>query len=101
MLLEASPLEDIANARQIAGTMVRRRYFDRVDLDHMLEMVAQDHEAFRTTQSIVKIAFPLAVVLSLVVVVWLAVRGARLRKASRPQSDQQRQVRLCRTGGDG
>jgi hypothetical protein len=86
VLLEANPLEDIANARQVAGTMVRGRWYARADLDRMLEMVAWDYEAFKTTQTIVKIAFPVAVVLSLVVVVWLVIQRGRVRRRKARQA---------------
>ncbi len=79
VLLEANPLEDIANPRQIAGTMVRGRYYSRADLDLMLEAVAQDYEAVKTTRTIVRVAFPIVVVLLLVVLAWFVVRR---RKAS-------------------
>jgi cytochrome c-type biogenesis protein CcmH/NrfF len=59
--------------------MVRGRYYDRADLDLMLELVAQDYEAVKTTQTMVEIAFPIVVVLLLAVLVWFV---ARRRKAS-------------------
>jgi imidazolonepropionase-like amidohydrolase len=40
VLLEANPLEDIGNARRIAGVMVRGQWFDRSALDAMLAGVA-------------------------------------------------------------
>ena len=86
VLLEANPLEDIANTRQIAGTMVRGRYYSRADLDLMLEAVARDYESVKTTQAIVRIAFPIVLVLMLVSVVWLVVRRVRRRKASQASS---------------
>ena len=63
VLLDANPLEDIANARQISGVMVRGRYFDRSDLDLMLDLIVEDHEGFKTTNSIAKFAFPIMVIL--------------------------------------
>jgi adenine deaminase len=86
VLLEANPLEDIANTREIAGTMVQGHWYSRADLDLMLEAVAQDYEAVKTTQTIVKIAFPIVLVLMLVSVVWLVVRRVRRRKASQASS---------------
>jgi imidazolonepropionase-like amidohydrolase len=83
VLLEANPLEDINNTRQIAGTMVRGNYYSRDDLDLMLEAVAQDYETVETTQTIVKIAFPIALVLLLVALVWYVIRR---RKASQVSS---------------
>ena len=83
VLLEANPLEDITNTRQIAGTMVRGRYYSRADLDFMLEAVAQDYEAVKTTRTIVRVAFPVVVVLLLVALVWFIVRR---RKASQVSS---------------
>jgi cytosine/adenosine deaminase-related metal-dependent hydrolase len=82
VLLEGNPLEDIANTRQIAGVMVRGRYFSWADLNLMLEAVARDYEAAKTTQAIVRIAFPIVVVLLLVSVVWLVVRRVRRRRAA-------------------
>ena len=86
VLLEGNPLEDIANTRQIAGVMVRGRYFSRADLDTMLNLVAQDYEAANTTQTIVRIAFPIVVVLLLVAVVWFVTRRVKRRKASQVSS---------------
>jgi imidazolonepropionase-like amidohydrolase len=83
VLLGANPLEDITNTRQIAGVMVRGRYYDRSDLDLMLDLVVQDHEAFKTTNSIAKIAYPIVVILLIVVLVWFLVRR---RKASQISS---------------
>lgn len=40
LLLEKNPLDDIANTRQIAGVMVRDRWYTRADLNVMLEQVA-------------------------------------------------------------
>jgi hypothetical protein len=40
VLLDANPLEDIANTRKIHGVVLAGRYFDRTDLDHMLAGVA-------------------------------------------------------------
>ena len=82
VLLESNPLEDITNTREIAGVMVRGRYFDRADLDHMLEMVAQDYEAFKTTRTIVRIAFPVVVISLLAALGWFVVRQVRRRKVS-------------------
>jgi len=83
VLLEANPLEDITNTRQIAGTMVRGRWYSRADLDLMLEAVAADYDAAETTQTVLKIAFPIVVVLLLVALVWFIVRR---RKASQVSS---------------
>jgi cytosine/adenosine deaminase-related metal-dependent hydrolase len=79
VLLDANPLDNIANARQIAGVMVQGRYFDQSDLDLMLDLVAQDHEAFKTNNSIAKVAYPIVVVLLLA---GFLVPWARRRKAS-------------------
>jgi cytosine/adenosine deaminase-related metal-dependent hydrolase len=65
VLLETDPLEDIANARQISGVMVQGRYFDRSDLDLMLSLIAEDHEGFKTNNSIAKVAYPIVVILLL------------------------------------
>ena len=40
VLLNANPLEDITNTRQITGVMVRGRWYTRTDLDVILEKVA-------------------------------------------------------------
>jgi hypothetical protein len=82
VLLDANPLADITNTRRIAGMMVRGRWYDRADLDRMLELVARDYQAVKTRQAIVKIAFPIGVVLLLAVVAWFVVRAARRRKAA-------------------
>ena len=82
VLLEGNPLEDIANTRQIAGTMVRGRWYARADLDIMLEEVAKDYEAAETTQTVLKITFPVVVVLLLVALVWFIVRRVRRRKSA-------------------
>ena len=63
--------------------MVRGRYYSRADLDIMLEAVAQDYQDVETTQTIVKIAFPIVVVLLQVALVWFVVRR---RKANRVSS---------------
>lgn len=81
VLLESNPLEDIDNTRDIAGVMVRGRYFDRADLDTILELVAKDYEKAKTNHTIIEIAFPIIVVLLLVVVLWIVVRNIRQRKA--------------------
>jgi hypothetical protein len=82
VLLEANPLQDITNTRQIAGTMVRGRWYSRADLDHMLEAVAKDYETVETTQTIVRIAFPIVVVLLLVALVWFVVRRRKVSQIS-------------------
>jgi imidazolonepropionase-like amidohydrolase len=41
VLLDANPLDDIANARRIRAVVLAGRYFDRADLDRMLEGVAR------------------------------------------------------------
>ena len=82
VLLEGNPLEDIANTRQIAGTMVRGHWYSRADLDIMLELVAHDYESVKTTQTIVKIAFPIVVVLLLVALVWFVVRRRKANQVS-------------------
>jgi len=79
VLLEANPLDNISNTRQIAGVMARGRYFDRTDLDTILEAVSQDYEAAATTRTVLQIAFPIVVVLLLAGLVWFVVRR---RKAS-------------------
>jgi adenine deaminase len=82
VLLEGNPLEDIANTRQIAGVMVRGRYYSRADLDLMLDAVAQDYEAVKTNQTIVRIAFPIVVILLLVALMWFIVRRVRRRRTA-------------------
>jgi imidazolonepropionase-like amidohydrolase len=39
VLLDANPLDDIANTRSIRAVVLAGRYFDRADLDHMLKQV--------------------------------------------------------------
>jgi imidazolonepropionase-like amidohydrolase len=41
VLLDANPLDDITNTRQISGVMVRGRWYTKADLDKMLELVAE------------------------------------------------------------
>lgn len=78
--------EKTTNIRQITGVMVRGRYYARADLGFMLEAVAKDYEAAETTQTVLKIAFPVVVVLLLAVLVWFVVRRVRRRKASQISS---------------
>jgi adenine deaminase len=80
VLLEANPLDDIANTRQIAGTMVRGRWYSRADLDVMLEKVANNYEAVKTTQTVYKIIFWIGVGLLSVVPVCYVVYRVRWRK---------------------
>ncbi len=82
VLLEGNPLEDIANTQEIAGVMVRGRYYTRADLDLMLEAVAKDYEAVKSTQAIVRIAFPIVVILLLVALVWFIVRRRKANQVS-------------------
>jgi len=86
VLLKANPLEDINNTREIAGVMVSGRYFDRADLDTILELVAKDYEKAATTQSLIEIAFPIVVILLLVVVIWIVVQQVRKRKSKQVTS---------------
>ena len=79
VLLEENPLDDIANTRQVAGTMVRGRWYSRADLEIMLEKVAMDYERVKTTQTIFKIAFWTVVGLLLTVPSWFIVRRMRQR----------------------
>jgi len=74
VLLEGNPLEDIANTHQISGVMVRGRWFDRADLNTMLDLVAVDNAKARNTQNAIEIAFPVVLVLLIVAVVWFIVR---------------------------
>ncbi|MCD4841539.1 MAG: hypothetical protein K8R08_05975, partial [Methanosarcinales archaeon] len=82
VLLEANPLEEITNTRQIAGVMVRGRWYSRADLDLMLEEVAKDYEAAKTTQTVLEIAFPIVVVLLLISAGWIVVQRIRQGKTS-------------------
>jgi len=79
VLLDANPFEDITNTQQIAGVMVRGRYFDRADLDTILETVAKNYENMRFFETIAKIAFPVVVILLLVAVVWFLVRRRKAK----------------------
>jgi len=83
VLLDANPLEDIAKTRQISGVMVQGRYFDKSDLGLMLDLIAQDHESFKTNNSIAKVAYPIVVIL---LVAGFTVRWVRRRKASQVSS---------------
>jgi len=82
VLLEANPLQDIANTRQIAGVLVQGRYFSQVDLDNILESVAKDNEATEKTQTVLEIAFPILLVLFLVALGWFVIRRVRRRKSA-------------------
>jgi len=75
-------LEDIANTRQIAGVMVRARYYSRADLDLMLEAVADVYEEVKTTQTVFEIAFPIVVVLALATLVWFIARRSKTSQFS-------------------
>jgi imidazolonepropionase-like amidohydrolase len=86
VLLDANPLEDITNTRRIAGTMVRGRWYDRADLDRMLELVARDYKTANTTWAIIRIAFPTVVVLIPAALVWLGVARWRRRRKATPSS---------------
>jgi imidazolonepropionase-like amidohydrolase len=44
VLLKANPLEDITNTQQIEGVMARGRWFNRTDLDMMLEEVVKANQ---------------------------------------------------------
>ena len=80
MLLEANHLQVISNTRQIDGVMMRARWYARADLDLILEAVANDYEAVETTLTIVRIAFPVVVVL--MVLVWFVVRRRKANQVS-------------------
>ncbi|MBV8865240.1 MAG: amidohydrolase family protein, partial [Acidobacteriaceae bacterium] len=41
LLLDADPLIDIQNTRQIRGVMAQGRWFDRAALDHLLQQLQQ------------------------------------------------------------
>jgi ribose/xylose/arabinose/galactoside ABC-type transport system permease subunit len=62
--------------------MVQGRYFDRTDLDTILEAVSQDYEAATTTRTVLQIAFPIVVVLLLVALVWFVVRRRKANQVS-------------------
>jgi len=80
VLLDANPLDDISNTQKIAGVVVRGRYFDRSNLDTILDLVAQDYIAYETNFAIARIVYPIVVVSLLVGLVWFIVQ--RRRKAS-------------------
>jgi hypothetical protein len=82
VLLEANYLEVISNTRQIDGVMVRGRRYARADLDLILEAVAKDCEAAETTRTIVRIAFPVVVVLLLMALLWFVVRRCKANQVS-------------------
>jgi len=77
VLLDSNPLDDISNTQKIAGVMVRGRWFDRTDLDAMLELIAADYTKARSTQNAIEVAFPIVIVLLMVGLVWFIVRGRR------------------------
>ena len=80
ILLDGNPLENIANTQHISGVMVRGRWFDRADLDTMLELVAADNNKIRSTQNAIEIAFPIVMVLLVFGLVWLVVRKIKRKK---------------------
>jgi imidazolonepropionase-like amidohydrolase len=82
VLLEENPLDDIANTRQIAGVMMRGRWYSRADLDLILEKVAEDYEAAETSQSVLEITFPIVIVLLVVALVWFIVRRRKANQVS-------------------
>ena len=63
VLLEGNPLNVITKTWQIAGVMVRHRWYTRADLELMMEgeAVAKDYEAVESTRSLLEIAFPVVV----------------------------------------
>jgi imidazolonepropionase-like amidohydrolase len=81
VLLDANPLEDIANTRQIAGVMVRGRWYSRADLNLMLKAVAKNYEVLKATRTVARIAFPIATVLLLAAIVWIIARTVRIRRS--------------------
>ena len=82
VLLDANPLDDVSNTQKIAGVVVYGRYFDRADLDTILDLVAQDYIAYEANFAIARIVYPIVVVTLLVGLVWFFIRKARQRKAS-------------------
>ena len=46
VLLEANPLEDITNTRQIAGVMIQGRWLSRAELQERLDELAAFYETF-------------------------------------------------------
>jgi imidazolonepropionase-like amidohydrolase len=49
VLLDANPLDDIANTTQISGVMTRGKWFAQGDLEEMLDLVAQaNHTCWQT-----------------------------------------------------
>jgi imidazolonepropionase-like amidohydrolase len=74
VLLDGNPLEDITYTQQIAGVMVRGRYYSQADLDLLLDAVAEDYGAAETTQSVIEIAFPIVLILLLAALVWFIIR---------------------------
>ena len=45
VLLDADPLADIRNTRRIAGVLVRDRWFDRTELDLILQQVERSAQS--------------------------------------------------------
>jgi len=47
ILLEANPLDDIAHMSRISGVVLRGRYFDRGELDKIVDDVAASSDGSR------------------------------------------------------
>ena len=46
VLIEASPLEDITNTREIAGVMIQGRWLSQAELQEGLDELAASYETF-------------------------------------------------------
>lgn len=70
VLLEENPLDDIANTREIAGTMIQGHWYSRADLNVILDKVASNYESVKTTQTVYKVLFWLGVGVFSAVLAW-------------------------------
>jgi adenine deaminase len=82
VLLKKNPLEDIANTREIAGTMVRGRWYSRADLDIILDKVADHYQEVETTNPAFQIIFWIGASLLGAAVLWYVVYRVRRRRSA-------------------
>ena len=72
VLLAGNPLEDITNTRQIAGTMVRGKWYSKEDLDVMLSKISQNYEGYESRKTMFRILFWIAIGLFTIALLWFA-----------------------------
>jgi adenine deaminase len=78
VLLEENPLDDIANTRLIAGTMIQGRWYPREHLDVILNKVAANYDSINTTRTLYKVLFWIGVgLLAITPVVYVLYRFRR------------------------